>query len=110
MPRKPKLMFQMSQNESLGFCRTAAGAPAAWVVMGGSGSLLLGSDTDRLPTAWGQHYPQPARGGHRPARDRDRQGVAQPVRLRPVGVDLGDVATPGREEGERHVEGATALV
>ena len=59
-------MFQISQNESFGLGRAATGALAAWVVMGGSGSLLW-SNTDRLPAAWREHDAEPGRGGHRAA-------------------------------------------
>src|SRR5262245_58609925 len=102
-------MFQISQNESVGLGRAATGALAAWVVMGGSGSLLW-SDADRLPAAGCERDAQPAGRGHRPFRDAYRQGIVQPVRLRPVRVDLRDVASPGGQERERHVERAALLV
>src|SRR5688500_8606967 len=128
MPRKPKLMFQVSQNESLGFGFAATGATAAdamgvlgWMlaVIPSAARDLAGADkiprcarddsgyrssgrpeADRLAPAGRQDHPQAARGGYRLAGDRDRERIVEPVRLGPVGVDLRDVAPAGRQERE----------
>src|ERR671921_2450096 len=74
MPRKPKLMFQISQNDKRGLERTARGA-AAWAVMAipeVKGSARR-SNADGLAAARRQPELEPCRRSDRAAGDADRE-------------------------------------